>query len=92
MPEMRVVCVDFGSTFTKLLVVDTGTGRVVANASTPTTIGTDVMDGFDAAKAAVRGDAPDVDDLPVFACSSAGGGLRLAVVGYERAIDRKSVV
>ena len=39
-----VVCVDFGSTFTKAVLVDTGQGRIVASASHPTTIDTDVTD------------------------------------------------
>ena len=87
---MRVVCVDFGSTFTKLLVVDTETGSVIASSSAPTTIDSDVIDGFDNAKLLVRQVVPEVDDLPVHACSSAGGGLRLAVVGYERAITAEA--
>jgi len=87
---MRVVCVDFGSTFTKLLVVDTETGDVIASSSASTTIESDVMDGFDSAKLLVKEIVPDVDDLAVHACSSAGGGLRLAVVGYERAITAEA--
>ena len=90
LPSMRVVCVDFGSTFTKLLVVDTEQGAVIATSSAATTIESDVMDGFDNAKLLVAEVVPDVDNLPVHACSSAGGGLRLAVVGYERAITAEA--
>ena len=42
-----VVCVDFGSTFTKAVLVDLEAGSVVASASQPTTIETDVLEGYD---------------------------------------------
>ncbi|WP_431729689.1 glutamate mutase L [Verrucosispora sp. TAA-831] len=74
------VCADVGSTFTKVAVVDLAGGGLVAAASVPTTVGTDVLHGLDAAVAATGVGGRDV---PWFVCSSAGGGLRLAVVGYE---------
>ncbi len=85
---MAILCVDFGSTFTKgALVADDGT--VVATASTPTTGTTgrgDILDGYRALRAELE--APD--DARVHACSSAGGGLRLAVVGYERMVTAQA--
>ena len=53
-----VVCVDFGSTFTKASLVDLETGELVAGASHTTTIPDahgdgDVLDGFDACLAAL---------------------------------------
>ncbi len=78
----RVLCVDFGSTFTKAVLVDADDGTLVATASHPTTIGTDVLDGYEAIRTALAGERVD----EVLACSSAGGGLRLAVVGYERVV------
>jgi uncharacterized protein (TIGR01319 family) len=83
----RFVCVDFGSTFTKVVEVDT-LGRLVATGSSRTTIETDVMDGFDLALAA--GGIELRERTAVLACSSAGGGLRIAVVGYERAISAEA--
>jgi uncharacterized protein (TIGR01319 family) len=82
----RILCVDFGSTFTKAALVDS-TGTVLATAATPTTIDTDVLDGYRVLRAglAAHGD-PD----EVLACSSAGGGLRLAVVGYEREVTAQA--
>jgi uncharacterized protein (TIGR01319 family) len=59
---------------------------LVATASHPTTIATDVMDGYQAVRDQLRGER--VDD--VLACSSAGGGLRLAVVGYEREVTAEA--
>jgi uncharacterized protein (TIGR01319 family) len=78
-----VVCVDFGSTFTKATLVDLAAGRIVAAASHPTTIETDVLDGYAACRAALAGQDDRVATAEVLACSSAGGGLRIAVVGNE---------
>lgn len=81
-----VVCVDIGSTFTKAALVDVAVGSLLGTAAHPTTLGTDVMDGVDAVRADL-GVGPDVATL---ACSSAGGGLRLAVVGYERLVTAEA--
>lgn len=76
-----MLCVDVGSTFTKGLLVGAD-GSVCRSAAVPTTLATDVLDGIEEVRALV-GAGPDV---PVLACSSAGGGLRLAVVGYEASV------
>jgi uncharacterized protein (TIGR01319 family) len=77
---VNVVCVDIGSTYTKAALVDVGTRALVATAQAPTTA--DVVDGVLAATAGFDGS--------VLACSSAGGGLRLAVVGYEELISAEA--
>jgi uncharacterized protein (TIGR01319 family) len=81
------VCVDFGSTFTKALLVDLVEGRVLAAAEHPTTLpgpdGGDVLDGYDACLARLVAADPRAAGAEVLACSSAGGGLRIAVVGNE---------
>ena len=82
----RALCVDFGSTFTKAALVDLGTGELLGSASHPTTLATDVLDGLAAIREQL--DVRDVDD--VRACSSAGGGLRLGVVGYERVVTAEA--
>jgi uncharacterized protein (TIGR01319 family) len=89
-----VVCIDTGSTFTKAAAVAVSghdAGRLLATAAVPTTVGTgrDVLTGLDDAVALVvdeSGGAP----LDVRVCSSAGGGLRLAVVGYERVVTAEA--
>jgi len=83
------VCADVGSTFTKVAVVDTNDGRLVATAEHPTTVDTDVLHGLDAAVASASRDA-GVKPSTVYACSSAGGGLRLAVVGYEQLVTAEA--
>ncbi|TPG19003.1 glutamate mutase L [Pedococcus bigeumensis] len=82
----QLLCVDFGSTFTKAVLV-AADGTVVTTASTPTTIGTDVLHGYRTLRAELAAHGA-VDE--VLACSSAGGGLRLAVVGYEREVTAQA--
>ena len=75
-------CVDIGSTYTKAALVDLATGDLLATAQAATTLD-DVVTGVLAATAGFA-------DAPVIACSSAGGGLRLAVVGYEELISAEA--
>ncbi|GAB3022170.1 hypothetical protein GCM10011376_27340 [Nocardioides flavus (ex Wang et al. 2016)] len=90
-----VVCVDFGSTFTKAALVDLGSGALLATASHPTTLPDergdgDVLDGYDACVAALAEQDPRASDADVLACSSAGGGLRIAVVGNEELVTAEA--
>jgi uncharacterized protein (TIGR01319 family) len=86
----HALCVDFGSTFTKAALVDLGAGRIVAAAAHRTTIDTDVLDGYDACLAALVAVEPAAEDAEVLACSSAGGGLRIAVVGNEELVTAEA--
>ncbi|MCA2214999.1 glutamate mutase L [Jidongwangia harbinensis] len=78
------VCVDVGSTYTKACLIDLAGARLVRRAEVPTTAGTDVLTGLDAAVAALGGTGE------LYVCSSAGGGLRLAVVGYESLVTAEA--
>ena len=84
-----VLCVDFGSTFTKACLVERGSGALLATASSPTTVSTDVLDGFDVVRSGCERTAGRRSD-EVLACSSAGGGLRIAVVGYEELVTAEA--
>lgn len=84
-----VYCVDFGSTFTKAALVDVDEGRLLQSASHPTTIGTDVLDGWHALRAELQ-PLTGAAAPPVLACSSAGGGLRIAVVGNEELVTAEA--
>ncbi|MBB3086745.1 glutamate mutase L [Geodermatophilus sabuli] len=77
-----VACVDIGSTWTKAALVGLPAGELLATAQAPTDA-TDVVRGVLAATAGFPA-------APVVACSSAGGGLRLAVVGYEELISAEA--
>ncbi len=85
-----VLCVDFGSTFTKAALVDRRTGALLATSAHRTTIDTDVLDGLDACRALIAHEHPDADAAEVLACSSAGGGLRIAVIGNEALVTAEA--
>ena len=96
---MTHLLVDVGSTFTKAALV-ADDGGLLARAAVPTTVGPgrDVLDGVVAVCGALAASttaavpdplAADAADR-VLVCSSAGGGLRLAVVGYERAVTAEA--
>ena len=88
---MRLVaCVDVGSTFTKAALVDVTSGELVATASHRTTIETDVLDGWEACRERLAESDPRARDAEVLACSSAGGGLRIAVVGNEELVTAEA--
>jgi len=77
-----IALVDFGSTYTKLSLVDPEEGRLLARAEAPTSIGTDLMEGYGAAlEQARRAARGPVEVEEALAVSSAGGGLRVAAVG-----------
>ena len=89
------ICVDFGSTFTKTVLVDLDLGRIVAAAEHPTTLPSpdgsgDVLDGYDACRARLTAADARAADAEVLACSSAGGGLRIAVVGNEELVSAEA--
>ena len=92
-----VALADFGSTFTKLTVVEAGSGRRLASAQAPTTVRTDVMEGYGEALSRAQTQlAPDTAVVEKLAASSAGGGLRVASVGlvadYTAAAARQAAL
>ena len=58
----------------------------------PTTLDTDVLDAWDVlrARAAASANLSTNREIPVLACSSAGGGLRIAVVGNEELVTSEA--
>ncbi|HEX5118778.1 MAG TPA: glutamate mutase L [Pseudonocardiaceae bacterium] len=77
------LCLDVGSTWTKAALVSPD-GVVLGAAQHPTTP-PEVLTGIGKVTAAVGGEGAEV-----LACSSAGGGLRLAVVGQERLVSAEA--
>ncbi|MCW2754776.1 MAG: glutamate mutase [Marmoricola sp.] len=84
------VCVDFGSTFTKAALIDVAGARLVATSQHPTSLATDVLDAYDACLADLIAEHPDAAQATTLACSSAGGGLRIAVVGNEELVTAEA--
>jgi hypothetical protein len=62
----------------------------LATAEHRTTIDTDVLDGYDACLAALVAADAGRGRPAVLACSSAGGGLRIAVVGNEELVTAEA--
>lgn len=83
------VLLDFGSTFTKLSVVDRGLGAIVHTDRFPSTVRTDAMiclgQCFDSARAVIGGEA--FDRALKLSTSSAAGGLRMAVIGLSKTLS-----
>ncbi len=83
--------IDFGSTYTKLRVLDCDAGTVIANAQGPSTVERDVNVGLDTALSRL---ATSGRSLPPFtyrlASSSAAGGLRMATVGLVRELTAEA--
>lgn len=76
-----VALADFGSTYTKVRLVDPAEGRLLARGEAPTSAGTDLMEGYAAALAAAKAAAGAAEIEYELAASSAGGGLRVVAVG-----------
>ena len=89
-----LICVDVGSTFTKAALVDGETGELLATADHATTIPDngrgDVLDGIDACREELARHIPPRRTPRCLACSSAGGGLRIAVVGNEEFVTAEA--
>jgi uncharacterized protein (TIGR01319 family) len=82
--------VDFGSTYTKVSAVDVAEGRSLGLAAHETTIERDIMEGFDAASTKLDGSVRSYASVRVAASSSAGGGLRIGVVGLEEELTAEA--
>ena len=80
--------IDFGSTYTKLTVVDIESEEILATAKDITTIEDDIMIGFEKAyenlKIKIKNkkiNFKDINFVNKIACSSAGGGLKIYTIG-----------
>jgi hypothetical protein len=85
-----VLCVDIGSTYTKALLVDLAAAAVAGAAQRPTFGTGDVLDAVDACRAEIAAVDQRAADAEVLACSSAGGGLRVVVVGHEALVTAEA--
>lgn len=86
-----ILTVDFGSTYTKAVLIDTEGCDIIAAAHAPSTVSTDVTLGLRrvldelGARSGV-----DLRKAPALACSSAAGGLRVAVIGLVPALSMEA--
>ena len=78
---MLYALADFGSTFTKVALVESSSGRLLATAQHRTTIESDVIEGWRQALREALADCDAGAPDRALAASSAGGGLRMVAVG-----------
>lgn len=76
-----IALADFGSTFTKVTLVEAGSGVLLGSAQHPTTVATDVMEGFERACGSAQQQAGVAGVDMTLAASSAAGGLRIVAAG-----------
>lgn len=77
----KVLLTDFGSTYTKLTLVDLDSEEVLGSSQSTTTVDTNILDGYSRALEQL-GDIGDVSEK--LACSSAAGGLVVAAIGLVK--------
>ena len=77
------VFIDFGSTFTKVVVFDLDSETLLARVQSPSTVDMDVNIGLDRALSELRKttNVSDAEIRAALACSSAAGGLRMVCIG-----------
>lgn len=74
--------IDFGSTYTKLTLVDIEKEEIVATEKAYTTVETDVTIGYnEASRKLFSKVGEDVNIVKKLACSSAAGGLKIVAIG-----------
>ncbi|MDP4109496.1 MAG: methylaspartate mutase accessory protein GlmL [Bacillota bacterium] len=76
-----VLLIDFGSTYTKVTAVDIDGERLLGTASAYTTADADIINGLANALSVLENKTGKIEYAEKYACSSAAGGLRMAVCG-----------
>jgi uncharacterized protein (TIGR01319 family) len=87
-----ILAIDFGSTFTKAVVLCLEKEELVASAYVPSTVDTDITIGLFSALEQLRMKC-HLDPLSVnykLGCSSAAGGLRMVAIGLVRELTTKA--
>lgn len=85
-----VLLIDFGSTYTKVTIVDLDTEEIVGTARAGTTIETNIMDGLYAALAQIPEPSGGWNFVRKLACSSAAGGLKMMASGLVKELTAEA--
>ncbi len=81
---MKAILIDFGSTFTKVLVVDTVKCKIISSSKSPSTVQTDVTLGLKKALDNIGLTFSTLKERKFdyqLSCSSAAGGLKMIAIG-----------
>ena len=74
--------IDFGSTFTKLVLIDFDSERVIGRTQSPSTVDTDITVGLNAVLDEIsKQQGSNFQYRHKLACSSAAGGLKMVTIG-----------
>ncbi|MDO0824446.1 methylaspartate mutase accessory protein GlmL [Desulfosporosinus nitroreducens] len=85
-----VILIDFGSTYTKVTIVDLESENIVGTARAGTTIETNIMDGMKVALAQISEPAGGWNFVRKLACSSAAGGLKMIASGLVKELTAEA--
>jgi uncharacterized protein (TIGR01319 family) len=86
----HVLLIDFGSTYTKVTVVDLDREEIVGSASAGTTIDTNIMEGLNAALGQIAEPKGGWNFVRKLACSSAAGGLKMIASGLVKELTAEA--
>ncbi|MHB8126933.1 MAG: methylaspartate mutase accessory protein GlmL [Desulfitobacteriaceae bacterium] len=85
-----VLLIDFGSTYTKVTIVDLESEEIVGSAQAGTTIESNIMDGLDKALGQIPEPVGGWKFLRKLACSSAAGGLKMIASGLVKELTAEA--
>ncbi|AET70657.1 conserved hypothetical protein [Desulfosporosinus orientis DSM 765] len=85
-----VLLIDFGSTYTKVTIVDLDKEEIVGTARAGTTIETNIMDGMKAALKQIPEPSGGWNFVRKLACSSAAGGLKMIASGLVKELTAEA--
>lgn len=85
-----VLLIDFGSTYTKVTIVDLDREEIVGTARAGTSIETNIMDGLRAALAQIPEPMGGWNFVRKLACSSAAGGLKMVASGLVKELTAEA--
>jgi uncharacterized protein (TIGR01319 family) len=76
--------IDFGSTFTKVVAVDSSEKKILRRVQVPSTVDKDITIGLKQAldEIETKGNITRQEESEALACSSAAGGLRIVSIGF----------
>ena len=85
-----VLLIDFGSTYTKVTIIDLDSAEIVGTARAGTSIDTNIMDGLKVALAQIPEPAGGWNFVRKLACSSAAGGLKMIASGLVKELTAEA--
>ena len=86
--KKAILCIDIGSTNTKVTAIDSESALVLGTASAYTTVETDVLNGLILALKSLQAKTGPLEFTARFACSSAAGGLRMIASGLAPSLTQ----